>query len=159
MQARMRPFDGTRHIAMFHWIEVNVIDMMAEVPLVPNQVFPKTALPDAAFAAFDPACAPPFTGIDRTGESSFDPRPPGREIRVALRHRPDAVEVIGQNHDRIDVEWMSIPHRAKAIAQQRNVVLQQRRMSVRQGNGEEVASARNVSTPIFRHGESIEQGG
>ena len=50
----MRPVTDAAHQAVLDRIDVAVFDMAAEIVLVADQMFPKPALPDAAFAARRP---------------------------------------------------------------------------------------------------------
>ena len=42
----MRAFD----VAVFDWVVMDIIHVVGHVALVPNQMFPKSPLPDACFA-------------------------------------------------------------------------------------------------------------
>ena len=46
----MRPIAHARDVAMFHRVDVHVIDVVGEVAFIANGVLPITALPDASFA-------------------------------------------------------------------------------------------------------------
>jgi hypothetical protein len=41
---------------MFHWIEVNVIHVRLVVGFIPDEVLPKSALPEATLASTYPDC-------------------------------------------------------------------------------------------------------
>lgn len=47
-------------MSVFDRIEMHVIDMPAQIAFVANQMFPVTALPDAAFASFKTLCGSSF---------------------------------------------------------------------------------------------------
>ena len=46
----MTPIFRTLHPAVFDRIEVNVVDMMLQIRIVADRVFPEAALPDATLA-------------------------------------------------------------------------------------------------------------
>ena len=50
MQAGMGPIGGALDEAVFHRVVMDVIDVVAVVGVVPDQVLPIPALPDAAFS-------------------------------------------------------------------------------------------------------------
>lgn len=108
---------------MLDRIVMDVIRVSLVIPFVTNDVFPKPPLPHApatvpatrvADLAFRPASANPFVG-----KSLLDARPSRRKIRVPLRQRPDRVQVIGEQDERIDLERRDDPARLERPAEQR----------------------------------------
>ena len=49
MEAAVRPIGHARDVAMFHRIEVDVVDVSLEIFVVPDGVLPVPALPNAFF--------------------------------------------------------------------------------------------------------------
>jgi hypothetical protein len=47
VEAAVRPVGYALYVAVFHRVEVNVVDVSLEIPVVSNCVFPVPALPDA----------------------------------------------------------------------------------------------------------------
>ena len=92
-------------------------------PFITDDVLPEPPLPDAPAAvsaarvgdrAFRSAGGDPFVG-----ESLLDARPSRRKIRVPLRQRPDRVQVIGEQDERIDLERRDRAARVDRPAEQR----------------------------------------
>jgi hypothetical protein len=74
-------------------IDVDVVDVMREIAFISDRVLPIAPLLDAAFAVGQ---AQRKAGLDQA--------PARGEIRIALGHGPDDVEVIGQHDHRLDRE-------------------------------------------------------
>ena len=91
---------------MLDRVPVNIIDVPLEIPVVANQVFPVSALPDAALASFYAARGPSLTGRYGARKPGFDQSPAGLVVRIAGRQSPNAVQVFGQDDHRIDFEGM-----------------------------------------------------
>ena len=49
MKRRMRPIPHACHQAMFHRVDMDVVDVALEITFIANCVFPIAALPDPAF--------------------------------------------------------------------------------------------------------------
>jgi hypothetical protein len=67
------------------------------------------------------------------------------------------MQVIRQNHGRVDVEGMRLPRRPKRRTQGGDVIDQRARLSIRQRHGEEVRPARNEIPAISHHAGRITQ--
>jgi hypothetical protein len=94
-------------------VDVDVIDVTGEVALVTNRMFPVTALPYPALA-FGRAAAGDALACGQTSrERRLDQPPAHGKIGIALRQRPDRMQMIGQHDDRVDLERVSSPHVAK----------------------------------------------
>ena len=103
MERGMRPSFGRIYQAMFHRVEMNILNVLDEVILIPDLMFPKTVLPDGLFA-----CAK--KGIRLTtlefitafpAEITLYLPPPHREIGIVFRQGPNTMEMIGQQHKSI----------------------------------------------------------
>ena len=53
VKATVRPIGYARDVAVFHWIEMNIVDMPLEILIVANSVLPVSALPNAFFSFGD----------------------------------------------------------------------------------------------------------
>lgn len=104
----MRPFIDILHESMLHRVAVNVIDVLFKVIVVADRVFPEPPLPKTALA-FAPSGRFVWRR-DRAREMTFQQSPPGRNVLVIRRHRPNAVKMIGQDDDRDRLEWMAFAH-------------------------------------------------
>src|SRR6516164_6590747 len=106
----MRPIAGRRRKAMMHGIDVNIIEVLCEIVLVTNGVFPEAALPNALF----PFCAATLALKGRpicpdvgTRESLFDQAPSCGEIEIPFRQDPDCVQVVRKNDIGVQLEGMT----------------------------------------------------
>ena len=86
---------------------MHVIDVMSVIPFISNQVLPVTPLPDASLAARALGCRQHLGLRQPSGESELDDFPAQREVSVAIRERPDAMHMVGQNDPGVDVEGMA----------------------------------------------------
>jgi hypothetical protein len=82
-------------MAVFHWIEMDVIHMSGQVSFVSDEVFPLSALPDGAFPFARP---PAFPLGDMAREFRFDEHPRSGVVRVSwigvmLRERTNIPKV------------------------------------------------------------------
>jgi hypothetical protein len=104
VKAGVGPSGGSLDQAMLHRVVMDVVDVIAVVGVVPDQVLPIPALPDAAFATPMPCGRSMFGGWDLFGEGFLDPPPAAGEVAVTGRERRDAVQVLRKNHPCIDPE-------------------------------------------------------
>ncbi len=98
VETRPFPVDRAPNVPMFHWIEVDVVEMAFKVVFVFDRVFPELRLPDATppiglssrrdFAFRTARSKPPLS------ELCFDPLPSAGVIRIAPRHTPDRMKMI-----------------------------------------------------------------
>src|SRR5687768_16851566 len=93
---------------MLQRVDVQIIQTAIEIRLVPARVLIEPALPNASLAALrstashsrtDPAARQPAGR-----EQAFDSPPPGRIVRIAPRHFPDGMDVIGKENDADDLK-------------------------------------------------------
>ena len=91
-------------MAIFHRVVVDIVDMMFQVIIVYDQMFPIAAPPETTFAFRDTGSAPPLTQRYPFREYGFDVRPPHRKICITGRQRPQTMQMIRHNHDRINGE-------------------------------------------------------
>jgi len=104
VQAGVWPIGGVFDETVFDRVVMDVIDMVAVVGFIPDQVFPKTALPYPAFAAPLAYGRTMFGGRDRIAEGLLDSSPAAGEIAVAGRQGDDAMQMLGQDHPGVDAE-------------------------------------------------------
>jgi hypothetical protein len=121
----MRSIRSTRQMAVFHWIEMDVVHMPSKIAFVLVEVFPMPALPDAAFSCARPAGAPAFPLGDMPRKSRFDEHPPFGVVRIARRQSPHCMQMPRQNHHGVDVEGMSLFRYADNLAEDVTVLYQQ----------------------------------
>ena len=58
MNARMRPIGCTAGMPVLDRVEVNVVDVALEIPVIAQHVFPESMLPDAAISNWRAKAAP-----------------------------------------------------------------------------------------------------
>ena len=75
MEARIWPFADRARETMFDRLEVDVIRVALEIPLVTNDMLPEPALPDSALAFLPPSRGELFAGGDGASESRLDGLP------------------------------------------------------------------------------------
>jgi hypothetical protein len=152
MKRRMRPIAHTRDQSVLDRIDAAIFDMAHVIGLVADQMLPEPTLPDAAFAAGRADGTEPFLFWQRPGKTALDEAPASREIAVAGRQRPDRMQVIWQDDERIDGEGMILPGRSDGLAQGGDMVDEQGPPSLQQIDcEEEEAPARNERAMIVRH--------
>jgi hypothetical protein len=61
------------------------------------------------------------------------------------------MEVIGHNHNGIDVEHTLTPHGAKRLTPFIDAFYQQARLSIAERDGEEIGRSRNTRTAVIHH--------
>jgi hypothetical protein len=93
--------------------------MAAIILVVPDQMLPKAALPDAPFTACATNLAQTLGLWYRFRELQFDQPPARREIGVVGRKRPNCVNVVRQDDKRIDSKWMPVARASRRLAERR----------------------------------------
>ena len=84
---------------------------------------------------------------------ALDLCPSDREVSVAFRQRPDAMQVIRQENPCIDIKRMRRPSAANGFAQCRpHGRFGQYRHAAKRIHGEEVSAASDVCSSAIRHG-------
>ncbi len=73
----------------------------------------------------------------------LDPSPPTRKIRIIRRQSQESVQVVRENHDRIDNERPLTPSHTKRGAQGFDTLDKNLRAAVGDGYGEEVCTPGN----------------
>lgn len=73
---------------MFHRVVVDVVDMMLEIVIVPDQVFPIAALPNTALTPGNTNLRTKFVLRQPPRETRFDLRPTIDGIVVTVRQPP-----------------------------------------------------------------------
>jgi len=107
VKARIRPIHNTRHIAMLHWIPMNVIYMHRKI-IIADLMFPKSPLPQPQFLALDARGRKQRNNLIACGlaHQPFDDIPAHRIIPIIRRQCPDAMNMIRQQYKGIDFERM-----------------------------------------------------
>jgi len=143
-------------VSTLNRVPVDVINMTGEIFFVPNQMLPKAPLPDAPFTPLCPARGQPLTGGNQPGKTRLDQTPAGRKIGIARGQRPQAMQMLEQDHNGIDLKGMPRFYIPKCLAQGIHPFYQQAIIvSFSQCNSEKPGRAKCISTPISRHFSAI----
>ena len=103
----MRPIAHTVDQAMPDRIEMDVVDVSLKIPIVTDCVLPEATLPQRRFSV--PVSRDRCSRFHDAGrETPFDETPTVRVIGVAIREGHHNVQVVRQDHDRIDRERMRV---------------------------------------------------
>lgn len=134
-------------------VEMDVIEMAGEIPLVADCVLPIAALPDTAFAAAGHSRRSRFDGRQRLGERDLDRAPAAGEVGVAFWQAPQAMHVVGEHDPGIDTKRSA--GSPNGVAERIDVPNQKIRAPVQQIDREKEGSARDPVAAIVRHGQSM----
>jgi hypothetical protein len=143
----IRPVAQAGNHAMLYGVERHVIDMSLEIQIVTDRMLPESTLPQRNLSI-------PATGNlrsrpdDRVRKSAFDEAQSDRIVGIPFRQGHDNVNVVRQDHDRIDHERMRCASLLDGRAERLDVVDQRRRGSIRERDGEEERAARNEITTV-----------
>lgn len=132
---RIRPIPPPLHVAVFHRVDVDVVEVPLVIEVVADQVFPIAALPDAAFAPGALSLGAGFGVGQAFGEGEFDRAPAHGEVVVARWQGPEAVHVFGEHDPGIDMEGAVMFDRLYHGAQQVDFADQQVAVPVTQADG------------------------
>lgn len=152
----------TAHQSVLHGIVVDVVEVPRQVRVVADRVLPKPPLPNPASAIslmrrtlllFDATRGEPCLS-----ETLLHQCPSFGEVRVAVRQRPDRVQMVGQKYERLDVKRPALLAPVKGFAQTstRHLVTQEAGAVLRHQREEE-GSTRHNGAAIPGHGRSVAQ--
>ena len=152
VQAGVGPVGGATDEAVLDRVVMDVIDVVAVIGLVADQVLPISTLPDAAFAASLAYGRSMFGDGNLPAEILLDPPPTAREIAVSGRQGGDAMQVLGQDDPCIDPEaspscGVHDGMLEKVQSPDQQVVA----APFQQVHGEEVCAARVPKTSVIGH--------
>ena len=93
---------------MLHRVEMNIIQMHLQIPIIPNLVFPEPPLPNGAFPVADFGTGQQrrpdrFLG-NRLGEFRFDQPPAFGIICLIRRQGSETMQMVGQDNQGIQGE-------------------------------------------------------
>lgn len=88
MKGRERPIRDMVRQPMAYRVEMNVIHVRGVIAIIADRMFPKPALPDAAFTPGHTACGTEFAGCYVPGEVGFDGVPAAGVIGIVLGQGP-----------------------------------------------------------------------
>src|SRR5262245_4113429 len=122
VERRERPIAHASDKAVLHGIDVAILHVTAIIVFVPDQVFPKPALPHASFTASTTNFAQPLRHRYRFRELDLDQAPPRRKVGIAGGQGPNRVDMIGQYDECVDSKWMALARASCCLAQRRDLL-------------------------------------
>lgn len=131
MHRRIRPRCRRRDQTVFDRVLPAIAQMIGEIGIILDMMFPKPALPDGAL------CPSDMTGAPRrhrqaARKARFDQTPARAEISIIARHGPDTMHMIWQHHPSINPKGMFHPRQRHSAAQSVNLIAQQGRSPIGQ---------------------------
>ena len=87
----MGPVFNTFNPAMLDRIPMDIIDMLSKITFIPDHMFPKSPLPQTAFASFLPTYGNSFGFGYLPGKIGFDKAPAARKIGIPFRQGPNTM--------------------------------------------------------------------
>jgi hypothetical protein len=155
MKRRMRPIAHPRHDAVFHRIDVTILDVTGIVRIVSNQMLPKSPLPYASLGPLSANGGETLVLRQSLRKSRLGQSPTNREIGVVWRQCPDGMNMIRQDDHSVDFKRVTLLSRARCLAQSVNLVDKKRTTALQQGYCEEPASTGNQGATIIWHCASL----
>ena len=121
---------------------MDIVGMPREILFIAQSMLPIAPLPNAAFALFRAARRNALAGTQLARECGLEQPPPQRKISVVFWQCPDRVQMVRQNDDGLDVEWMASPDIAECLAQEIDVIDEKMQAAISQIGREEKAPPR-----------------
>src|ERR1043165_7030197 len=109
----MRPIHRPLAQSVLHRVVMNVIHMTDIIIVVANHVFPESSLPDSTFAFIGSTARSRLGVWHGAREYLLDLGPAHRIIVIALGKRPDAMQMLRQDDDGINVKRMRLANGSK----------------------------------------------
>ncbi len=125
------------------------------IVLIPDHMFPETALPDTLFTPLCPAWRDVVRHRTMARKRRFDHPPPGCISLIIWRQGPDHMHGAGQNDRSVNPKRSPFHAKAGRIAQQTNPADQQVRHRILQANGKEIRASRHKTRGIIQHGPNM----
>ena len=147
----MRPIHSIRNQAVFDRIVVDISDVRIQIGIVLHDPFPETPLPYAPLPALAADGGTPFGTRQPARERGFYRRPAPGIVCIAPGQLPDAVQMVGQNHNGNNSEWARPAGDTKGFAKDVDVFDQKAFASLEQIDREEERATRCFDASIVRH--------
>jgi len=151
MERRIRPIAYPGDVPVLHGVDVAIFNMSGEVGFVAVQVLPEPALPDAPLISCQTNGTQPLLLGQHLGKMSLYQPPADRKIGIIRWQRPDCMEVIRENDERVDSEWIVLPGCSDRLTQSNDVIDQQGLPPIQQIGGEEPTPAWDKCATVIRH--------
>ena len=118
----MLPIAHPRHEPVLHRIDKAIFDMPRVIGFIPEEVFPKSPLPNTALAARLAHVAQTFLLRKLFCEARFDQSPAQGKISIFRRKRPYCMNMIRQDDESVDDERVVLPRPLHGLAQSINAI-------------------------------------
>ena len=151
MKGRKGPIAHAPDVPVLHWIDVAIFDMAAIVFVIPDQVLPETALPDAAFTAFATILLNRSVfGMDLENTILMSRQRTEKSASSAGSVQM-AVNVIGQYDEGVNSKWMALARAACCLTQRFDLLGQKSAATIEEIGRKEPARARHKRATIIGH--------
>jgi len=151
MKARMGPVGHAGDVPVFDRIVVEIVAVNIEIPLIANRMFPEPALPNAPFAFLLSSIRQPFPRREGSGKRCLDQPPSRGVVRIVRRQGPQAMKMVGEDNDSVDVKRSLPPHGSEGGAQGVNMFREQAAVAFQEGDREKVGTAGYISSEVVGH--------
>ena len=152
MKTAERPIDDMLDQTVLDRIDMDVIDMTAQIRLITNPVLPKAPLPDAGLSMPDLARAARRRLGQAVRKVVLDKAPAKGEFVIPLRQPPQRMNVIGKHTDSDGFKRMRRGHRPVCLTKALDFGEQKIGAAVCQSNGKEVHAAGGAVSSVVAHG-------
>jgi hypothetical protein len=136
---------------MLHGIEVDVVDVALQVGFIANGVLPITTLPNSPLASGNLAGAARHVARKPARKSALDQAPAQWKISIALRQRPDGMQVVQQYANCDGLKRIPLLNRHVDAPKPVDMPYQDVTRPVGESDGEEEDAAIDVGTTVSRH--------
>ena len=151
MKRRMWPIAHPCNQTMFHRIDVTIFDVAGIIRFIPDEVFPKSPLPDTAFAFICAYMGQAFLLRQRLRKPRFDQTPAHGKIGISRRERPYRMDMIRQYDHGIDDERIVYARPRDGLAKSIDMVDQEGFSTIKKIDGEKPAASRYECATVVRH--------
>lgn len=148
----MGPIRHAGDVPVFDRVVMDVIAVDVEIPLITKGMFPESALPNASFAFLLPSSRQAFPRREGSGKRGFDQPPSCGVVRIVRRQSPQAMQMIRENDDSVDVKRSLPPHGNERGTQGVNLFRQEIPAAFQEGDREKVGSTGDIGANVMRHG-------
>jgi hypothetical protein len=150
VKRRIPPIANTRGEPMLHRIKMNVIVVPGKVAIITDRVFPIAPLPQRKLAVCM-ALNGRSRGNQAAAEMSLDATPTTGEIGVPLRQGKNGMEVVRQDHDRVDGKGSLASRDTKRRPKRGDVIHKRCGPAVGERHREEIGSAFDEIASVSDH--------
>lgn len=150
----MRPVNDAPDIAMLDRIEMQIVDAPGESLGIENGRLPEAPSPQRALAI---SARGEFKtqSSQSHSEITLDQAPAHRIAIIAIRQAHDGMQVIRQDDQRDQTEWMNLTHTEYRSQQLVDVIDKDRGRPISKRDREEIGPAGNAFATVVDHANSV----